>query len=237
MAEAMAGDRSPEGTAHRDSYEADADPARPGHRGRGDEAAQALRTEPWKAHGLSLQAASPGPGRDRRPGATEPTRKPQEKNKQIRGHGAGGRPPGAEEGPPPPWRSSRFSTSSGRPTSSRPPPPPRRQAEIESVRLPPPSRSPISSARSPSLGAPNLGAIDEFERVNERYAYLTGQRGRRAPRQEGSWRTSSRTITQEMTEIFRPGVRPDQSSISARPSRRCSAAARASWCWRTPPSP
>ena len=53
-----------------------------------------------------------------------------------------------------------------------------------------------------ALGHPNIGAIEEFQRVNERYEYLTGQRD--------DVQTSERElmkivgdITTEMTEIFR----------------------------------
>ena len=52
-----------------------------------------------------------------------------------------------------------------------------------------------------SLGTPNLGAIDEFERVNERYGYLTGQRDD-VLHAKKELENIIRTITQEMTEIF-----------------------------------
>ncbi len=53
-----------------------------------------------------------------------------------------------------------------------------------------------------ALGTPNLGAIDEYARVNERYTYLTGQRDD----VESGWRDLLgviRDITGEMTAIFR----------------------------------
>ena len=43
-----------------------------------------------------------------------------------------------------------------------------------------------------SLGSINLGAIEEYQRVNERYTYLTDQRDD-VQRAKGSWRRSSRT--------------------------------------------
>ena len=52
-----------------------------------------------------------------------------------------------------------------------------------------------------SLGTPNLGAIDEFERVNERYGYLTGQRDD-VLHAKKELENIIKTITQEMTEIF-----------------------------------
>lgn len=52
-----------------------------------------------------------------------------------------------------------------------------------------------------SLGTPNLGAIEEFARVNERYAYLTGQRDD-VLHAKKELEAIIQTITQEMTEIF-----------------------------------
>ncbi len=52
-----------------------------------------------------------------------------------------------------------------------------------------------------SLGAPNLGAIDEFARVNERYEYLTGQRDD-VLHAKKELENIVKTITTEMTEIF-----------------------------------
>ena len=52
-----------------------------------------------------------------------------------------------------------------------------------------------------ALGTPNLGAIEEFERVNERYEYLTGQRDD-VLHAKKELETIIRTITGEMTEIF-----------------------------------
>ena len=52
-----------------------------------------------------------------------------------------------------------------------------------------------------SLGTPNLGAIEEFERVNERYTYLTGQRDDvQHAKRELEQIVSS--ITQQMEELF-----------------------------------
>lgn len=52
-----------------------------------------------------------------------------------------------------------------------------------------------------ALGTPNLGAIDEFERVNERYTYLTGQRDdvQHAKRE---LEQIVRSITEQMRELF-----------------------------------
>ena len=52
-----------------------------------------------------------------------------------------------------------------------------------------------------SLGTPNLGAIEEFARVNERYEYLTGQRDD-VLHAKRELENIVKTITQEMTEIF-----------------------------------
>jgi len=52
-----------------------------------------------------------------------------------------------------------------------------------------------------ALGTPNLGAIDEFARVNERYEYLTGQRDD-VLHSKKELEEIVRTITSEMKEIF-----------------------------------
>ena len=51
------------------------------------------------------------------------------------------------------------------------------------------------------LGTPNLGAIEEFERVNERYEYLAGQRDD-VLHAKKELETIVKSITEEMTEIF-----------------------------------
>ncbi len=51
------------------------------------------------------------------------------------------------------------------------------------------------------LGTPNLGAIDEFARVSERYEYLSGQRDD-VLHAKGELETIVGDITREMTEIF-----------------------------------
>ena len=87
-----------------------------------------------------------------------------------------------------------------------------------------------------ALGTPNLGAIDEYARVNERYTVSGRAAGRCAHLQAGAgehhpghhqgndhdfcWRSSARSTT-----------------ISARSSRRCSAAARVSWMLEDPENP
>ena len=53
-----------------------------------------------------------------------------------------------------------------------------------------------------ALGTPNLGAVEEFERVNERYTYLTGQRDD-VLTSKRELETIIRDIVGEMTEIFR----------------------------------
>ena len=53
-----------------------------------------------------------------------------------------------------------------------------------------------------ALGTPNLGAIEEFQRVNERYEYLTGQRDDVENSERELVKIVSE-ITAEMTEIFR----------------------------------
>ncbi len=52
-----------------------------------------------------------------------------------------------------------------------------------------------------SLGTPNLGAIEEYVRVNERYTYLTGQRDDVITAKK-ELESIIRDITQEMTTIF-----------------------------------
>jgi len=52
-----------------------------------------------------------------------------------------------------------------------------------------------------ALGTPNLGAIEEFARVNERYEYLTGQRDD-VLHAKRELENIVKTITEEMTEIF-----------------------------------
>jgi len=52
-----------------------------------------------------------------------------------------------------------------------------------------------------SLGTPNLGAIEEYARVNERYTYLTGQRDDVLTSKK-ELEAIIREITQEMTTIF-----------------------------------
>ena len=52
-----------------------------------------------------------------------------------------------------------------------------------------------------SLGTPNLGAIDEFARISERYEYLTGQRDDVLHTKKGL-EDIVRDITNEMKEIF-----------------------------------
>ena len=52
-----------------------------------------------------------------------------------------------------------------------------------------------------ALGTPNLGAIEEYVRVNERYTYLTGQRDD-VLNSKKELENIIRSITQEMTAIF-----------------------------------
>jgi len=52
-----------------------------------------------------------------------------------------------------------------------------------------------------ALGTPNLGAIEEYARVNERYTYLTGQRDD-VLNSKRELESIIRSITQEMTTIF-----------------------------------
>ena len=52
-----------------------------------------------------------------------------------------------------------------------------------------------------NLGTPNLGAIEEYVRVNERYTYLTGQRDDVLTAKK-ELESIIREITQEMTTIF-----------------------------------
>ena len=52
-----------------------------------------------------------------------------------------------------------------------------------------------------ALGHPNIGAIEEFQRVNERYEYLSGQRDDVEKSQKELQKIVG-DITGEMTEIF-----------------------------------
>ena len=83
-----------------------------------------------------------------------------------------------------------------------------------------------------ALGTPNLGAIDEFARVNERYTYLTEQRDDVLTSKRELEHIVADIVTQ-MTEILRRNS-PRSTPTSARPSRRCSAAARPRSSWRIP---
>ena len=74
------------------------------------------------------------------------------------------------------------------------------QAEIESVAAASKQITDLKR-RISALGAPNLGAIEEFERVNDRYSYLTGQRDD-VLHAKKELENIIKTITQEMTEIF-----------------------------------
>ena len=72
--------------------------------------------------------------------------------------------------------------------------------EIESI---PAANKKITETRRKisSLGTPNLGAIDEFARVNERYEYLTGQRDDVLHAKDDLLQIID-GLTTEMTEIF-----------------------------------
>ena len=72
--------------------------------------------------------------------------------------------------------------------------------EIESI---PAANKKITETRRKisALGTPNLGAIDEFARVNERYEYLTGQRDDVLHAKDDLLQIID-GLTTEMTEIF-----------------------------------
>ena len=74
------------------------------------------------------------------------------------------------------------------------------RVEIESL---PAANKKITETRRKisALGTPNLGAIDEFARVNERYEYLTGQRDDVLHAKEDLLQIID-SLTTEMTEIF-----------------------------------
>ena len=74
------------------------------------------------------------------------------------------------------------------------------KVEIESI---PAANKKITETRRKisSLGTPNLGAIDEFARVNERYEYLTGQRDDVLHAKDDLQQIID-GLTTEMTEIF-----------------------------------
>ena len=72
--------------------------------------------------------------------------------------------------------------------------------ELPSV---PEARRRISELRRDiaSLGTPNIGAIEEFDRVNARYTYLTGQRDD-VEKAKNDLQSIIRDITQEMRTLF-----------------------------------
>ena len=77
---------------------------------------------------------------------------------------------------------------------------PAQAAEIESVSA---ANKKVAELRRKlhGLGTPNLGAIEEFERVNERYTYLSGQRDDVLDSKR-ELEGIIRDITKHMTEIF-----------------------------------
>jgi chromosome segregation protein len=81
------------------------------------------------------------------------------------------------------------------------------------------------------VGNPNIGAIEEFERVNTRYTYLTEQRDD-VERAKNELITIIRDITSEMRALF---AREFETICKA--SRRrfwnFSGEARRRWSWRT----
>lgn len=82
-----------------------------------------------------------------------------------------------------------------------------------------------------ALGTPNLGAIEEYARVNERYTYLASQRDD-VLTSKRELESVIRDITKEMTTIlFRNSGK--STTILGRLLKKCSAAARDSWFWKT----
>ena len=77
---------------------------------------------------------------------------------------------------------------------------PAQAAEIESVQAAN-KRAAELRRKLHGLGTPNLGAIEEFERVNERYTYLSGQRDD-VLTSKRELESIIRDITRHMTEIF-----------------------------------
>ena len=77
------------------------------------------------------------------------------------------------------------------------------------------------------LGAINIGAIEEFDRVNTRYTYLSDQRNDVEKAKEELLGIIEE-ITKQMTEIFAASLRYS-SRASRRPSWSCSAAAGPPW--------
>ncbi len=81
-----------------------------------------------------------------------------------------------------------------------------------------------------SLGTPNLGAIDEYARVSERYEYLCSQRDD-VLHAKTELETIVGDITREMTEIFvREFARINE--YFGATFTKCSAAARHLWSWK-----
>ncbi len=76
----------------------------------------------------------------------------------------------------------------------------RQRQQLESV---PKAKSRVSALKRDiaALGTPNIGAIDEFERVNERYTYLTDQRDDILTAKKGLEKIIQ-DVTREMEEIF-----------------------------------
>ena len=76
-----------------------------------------------------------------------------------------------------------------------------------------------------ALGTPNLGAIEEYDRVSERYGFLSGQRDD-VTKAKSELVGIIKDITSQMEEVFVERFKEIRPSASARPSLSSSAAAK-----------
>ena len=102
-------------------------------------------------------------------------------------------------------RKSSFWTSSGSRYELTPSTAEKQAAEVESI---PAANKRIAELRRKisALGTPNLGAIDEYARVNERYTYLTGQRDDVLPRASGELEHIIQSIHRRNDGDLCPGI-------------------------------
>lgn len=82
-----------------------------------------------------------------------------------------------------------------------------------------------------ALGTPNIGAIDEFQRVNTRYTYLTDQRND-VEKAKGELENIIGEITEEMTKIFAEQFKLLSESFQTT-FQELFGEVRPDWSWRT----
>ena len=82
-----------------------------------------------------------------------------------------------------------------------------------------------------ALGTPNIGAIEEYERVNGRYTYLSDQRAD-VEQAKGELTGVIDQLTQQMTEIFAQQFRLLNDSFQETFLELFGGGARPGWSWR-----